>query len=77
MYEWELLKDSPLKELWLSSKDGNLKYSIRDNNNYLLRGSDTYYYFLSNRISVNGKDITSKIDVINWHNNYLAFLEDS
>ena len=77
MYEWELLKDNPLKELWASSKDGNLKYSIRDDNNYLLRGSDTYYYFLSNRISINGKDITSKTDVINWHKNYLEFLEDS
>lgn len=77
MYEWELLKDNPLKELWSSSKDGNLKYSIRDDNNYLLRGSNTYYYFLSNRISINGKDITSKTDVINWHSNYLEFLEDS
>ena len=65
MYEWELLKDEPLKELWSSTNNGHLKYSVRDDNNYLLRGSNTYYYFLSNRISVEGKDVTSKTDVIN------------
>lgn len=77
MYEWELLKDEPLKELWSSTNNGHLKYSVRDDNNYLLRGSNTYYYFLSNRISVEGKDVTSKTDVINWHKNYLEFLDDS
>lgn len=38
MYEWELLKDNPLKELWASTSNGNLQYAIRDDNNYLLRG---------------------------------------
>ena len=77
MFEFELLDNNPLKELWLSSNNESLKYSIRDDNNYLLRGSSTYYYFISNRISVDSKDITSKNDVINWHKNYLAFLDDS
>lgn len=77
MYEWELLKDNPLKELWASTSNGNLQYAIRDDNNYLLRGSSTYYYFLANRLSINGKDITTKIDVLNWHNNYIKFLEKS
>ena len=77
MYEWELLRNNPLKELWESSDKSALKYAIRDNENYLLRGSKTYYYFLSNRISVNGKDVTSKDDIVNWHTNYLEFLVDS
>ncbi len=77
MYEMELLDDNPLKELWLTSNDENQSYSIRDDNNYLLRGSDTYYYFISNRISSNGIDITSKNDVLNWYENYLNFLDDS
>lgn len=77
MYDWELLKDNQLKKLWSSSNNGHLEYSIRDDNNYLLRGSNTYYYFLSNRLSVNDKDVTSKTDVINWHRNYLKFLNDS
>ena len=77
MYEMELLEDNPLKELWLSFNTDGLKYSLRDDNNYILRGSSTYYYFIANRISTNGKDITSNDDVNNWHNNYLDFLNES
>lgn len=77
MYEMELLQNSPLKEFWLSLENESLIYSLRDNNNYLLRGSKTYYYFISNRISINRKDITSKEDVINWYKNNEKFLNDS
>ena len=55
MYEMELLQNSLLKDFWLSTENEKLMYSLRDNNNYLLRGSKTYYYFISNRISVNRK----------------------
>jgi len=77
MYEMELLQNSPLKDFWLSSENETLMYSLRDNNNYLLRGSKTYYYFISNRISINRKDITSKDDVISWYKNNGKFLNDS
>ena len=77
MYEMELLQNSPLKEFWLSSENESLMYSLRDNNNYLLRGSKTYYHFISNRISINRKDITSKEDVISWYKNNEKFLNDS
>ena len=73
----ELLQNSPLKEFWLSSEDESLMYSLRDNNNYILRGSKTYYYFISNRISINRKDVTTKEDVINWYKNNEKFLNDS
>lgn len=77
MYEMKLLQNSPLKDFWISSENGSLIYSLRDNNNYLLRGSKTYYYFISNRISINRKDITSKEDVISWYKNNEKFLNDS
>lgn len=77
MYEMELLQNNPLKELWLSAENEALMYSLRDNNNYLLRGAKTYYYFISNRLSVDGKDVTSKKDVINWYKNNAKFLDDS
>lgn len=77
MYEMELLQNSPLKDFWISSENGSLIYSLRDNNNYLLRESKTYYYFISNRISINRKDITSKEDVISWYKNNEKFLNDS
>ncbi len=77
MYEMELLQNSSLKDFWLSTDNEALMYSLRDNNNYLLRGSKTYYYFISNRLSINRKDITSKKDVINWYENNAKFLDDS
>ena len=77
MYEWELVDSNPLKDFWTARGNGNFKYLIRDDNNYLHRGSATYYYFISNRISKNGKDITSKNDVLNWYNNYMQFLADA
>lgn len=77
MYEMELIQNSPLKEFWLSSENESLMYSLRDNNNYLLRGSKTYYYFISNRMSINKKDVTSKEDVISWYKNNKKFLNDS
>lgn len=77
MYEWHLLNDSPLKRLFEKSEGDSLYYSMRDNNNYLLRGPKTYYYFLANRHSINGEDLTTKIDVINWYKNYLKFLIES
>ena len=78
MYEWELMaKNNPLKQLWNLNDDGKLLYSLRDNNNYLLRGSRTYYYLLANRRSDDGKDYTSFEDVINWYNNNLGFIINS
>ncbi len=77
MYEWELVSDSSLKDFWSSKENGHFKYLMRDNKNYLLRGSSTYYYFISNRKSENGKDVTSKKDVMNWHNNYIQFLDNA
>lgn len=77
MYEWELISDSSLKDFWSSKENGHFKYLMRDNKNYLLRGSSTYYYLISNRKSENGKDVTSKKDVMNWHNNYIQFLDNA
>ncbi len=77
MYEMELLQNSPLKDFWLSLDNGMLMYSLRDNNDYILRGSKTYYYFLSNRLSINRRDITSKSDVINWYENNAKFLDNA
>ena len=77
MYEWEINQSNPLKEFWSFEKNQCFKYLIRDYCNYLLRGSSTYYYFISNRISENGKDITSRNDVLAWHNNYIKFFYDA
>ena len=77
IYEWELMSNNPLKEFWNSQDSGNFKYLLRDDNNFLLRGSSTYYYFLANRISENGNDTTTKNNVLEWHSNYMRFLNDA
>ena len=77
MYEWEINQSNPLKEFWSFEKNQCYKYLITDDCNYQLRGSSTYYYFISNRISENGKDITSRNDVLAWHNNYIKFFYDA
>ncbi len=84
MYEWELIDDeNPLKNFWNITKNGNLSYSLRDDNNFLLRGSSTYYYFLANRINtyddITGKekDFTSLENVLDWLSNYKKFLIDA
>lgn len=77
MYEWEMIENNQLKDFWSSEKHGNYIYSIRDDGNYLLRGSGTYYYFLANRASNNGNDSTTKEDVKNWYENYIDFFKNS
>ena len=77
MYEWELNSNNPLIEFWSSKEKGIFKYAMRDDNNYLLRGSSTYYYFLANRKSENDKDMTTKNNVLAWHRNYIQFLNDA
>ena len=70
MYEWILIDDSnPLKQLFNTRNGNSLYYSLRDNQNFLLRGSKTYYHFLANRCN----DITSKDNVLEWCKNYIEF----
>lgn len=80
MYEWIAISDdNPLKQLWLTSKDFSLCYSMYDNENILLRGSKVYYYFLSKRThdEKTQEDITTKDMVYEWLNNNKDFLSKS
>lgn len=78
MYEWEMLdSDNPLKKLFAISDNGSLLYALRDNFNYLLRGSKNYYYFLANRQVKNNKDYTSWEDVKEWYENNIVFINRS
>ena len=77
MYEWELIKNSPLKNFWSKREEEKLTYVIRDDNNYLLRGSKTYYYLLANRESNNGSDKTLPENILEWYCNYLLFFKEA
>lgn len=75
MYEWSLIEhENPLFKLWNCKDAEKLMYSLRDDNNYLLRGSRTYYYLLANRRSENGNDYTSYEDIVEWYKSNLTFL---
>ena len=75
MYEWEMIDSTnPLKMVFATGTEKSLFYALRDDFNYLLRGSKTYYYFLANRQSVDGKDFTSKDNVKEWYENNIEFL---
>ena len=76
MYDFELIEEeNPLKKLWNKKDDENLQYSLRDDNNYLLRGSKTYYYFLANRQNdeSTSQEILTKQMVLQWMDNYIDF----
>lgn len=76
MYEWiTILDDNPLKQLWLIGNNSSLYYSMCDNENILLRGSNIYYYFLSQRNHDENTrdDITTKDMVYEWLNNNKVF----
>ena len=64
-------------------REFNLGYSMRDNDNYLLRGSRNYYYFMAMRKSVlnletnKEDDFTSYKNIIGWYNQFHRFLKNS
>lgn len=76
MYDFELIEEeNPLKKLWNKQEHDTLQYSLRDDNNYLFRGSKTYYYFLANRQSDKNtnQEILTKQMVLEWMDNYTDF----
>lgn len=80
MYEWITIPDdNPLKQLWMVKNNGNLCYSMYDNENILLRSSGVYYYFLSQRIHDKNtrEDITTKEMIFEWLNNNVDFFTKS
>ena len=80
MYDWiGIDDDNPLKQFWSKQFILKMKYAMCDNENILLRGSQVYYYFLSNRYhdEITRNDITSKDMVDIWLNNNKTFFMDS
>ena len=66
MYEWELLSGNPLKDFWSLKENNCFKYLMKDDNNYLLRGSSTYYYFIANRKNINSHGIAGLRAALGW-----------
>lgn len=73
-WQWELLdNNNRLKQLFNQKKDSGYRYSLDTDNTKLLRGADTYYYFLANKIN---KESSVKL-IMAWFMNYMEFFKEA
>ncbi len=73
-WEWELIpNNNRLKELFETNDNGKYKYMIDTDSGKMLRGADTYYYFLANK----GKNqkVTQR-QIFEWWQNNSTFIKD-
>ena len=71
-WQWNLIDDNnELKQLF-NEKDGyGYKYSLDTDTSKLMRGADTYYYFLANKVK---KEPDNEL-IISWYKNYMEFFK--
>lgn len=73
-WEWEILSDNNrLKELFETSDSGKYKYMIDTDSGKMLRGADTYYYFLANKGK--NQNVTQR-QIFEWWQNNSTFIKD-
>ena len=69
--EWYLTdKNNELKALFDEEIEGKHIYSINTDTSRILRGADTYYYFLANK---DEKKAPSRLNIIEWYKNNMDF----
>lgn len=71
-WQWELIDNSnELKQLFNQKKSGGYAFALNTDTSKLLRGSDTYYYFLANKVE---KAPDTKL-IMAWYMNYMEFFK--
>ncbi len=71
-WEWQRIDDSnELKELFCTNDREKLKYTLDTDAGKILRGCDTYYYFLAYKGK--GKDVSGE-NIYEWLNNNISFM---
>lgn len=71
-WEWQKIDASnELKELFYTNDRGKLKYSLDTDYGKILRGCDTYYYFLANKGK--GRDVSDE-NIYEWLTNNISFM---
>ena len=73
-WEWELIPNTnKIKELFETKKNGKLVYCLDTDEGKMLRGADTYYYYLTNK----QKSQKVNVDMVyEWTKNNVTFLND-
>lgn len=73
-WEWELIPtNNRLKELFETNDSGKYKYMIDTDSGKMLRGADTYYYFLANKGK--NQNVTQR-QIFEWWQNNSTFFRD-
>lgn len=73
-WEWELIPNSnPLKNLFETRDQDCLTYCLDTDEGKMLRGADTYYYFLTNKGKSQKVDINM---VYEWTKNNVSFMDN-
>lgn len=73
-WEWELIPNTnQIKELFETKKNGKFVYCLDTDEGKMLRGADTYYYYLTNK----QKSQKVNVDMVyEWTKNNVTFLND-
>lgn len=73
-WQWELIDDNnELKQLFGTKVNEEYRYALNTDTSKLLRGSDTYYYFLANKVEKNPDTNL----IMAWFMNYMEFFKDA
>jgi len=71
-WEWELISNqNKLKAIFESKDNGSYSYCIDTDEGKMLRGADTYYYFLTHKAK---KQAVDKLMVAEWSYNNIDFI---
>ena len=74
-YEIELMGNNNLKDIFLTKNDeGSYLYALPTDSGIMMRGVETYYYFIA---QTSRFENYSYEHIIEWYNNYSSFLIDS
>ena len=73
-WQWELIDNkNELKQLFSQKKEGNYRFLLDTDTSKLLRGADTYYFFLANKV---GKNLEPQL-IMSWYMNNMEFFKEA
>lgn len=73
-WQWELIdNNNELKQLFSHKINNGYRYTLNTDTSKLLRGSDTYYYFLANKVE---KAPDTRL-IMAWFMNYMEFFKEA
>ena len=73
-WQWELIDNkNELKQLFSQKKEENYRFLLDTDTSKLLRGADTYYFFLANKV---GKNLEPQL-IMSWYMNNMELFKEA